>query len=136
VVIESQPKQLHSLLAETTLDILSKSKQINSKRAGTLKLQSDETITPRLICFKAELDFPKKFKDDPGTIENKSKLDTTVKTFQSTLRSLIIEQNYLHYHITQRRASTTFCQKNAGHRSWLDMLSRQFGRSRSCRTLL
>jgi hypothetical protein len=94
VAIESQPKQLHSLLAETTLDILSKSEHINSKRTGTLKLQSDETITPRSICFKAELDFPEKFKDDPATIENKSKFDTTMKTFQSTLRNLIIEQNY------------------------------------------
>jgi hypothetical protein len=92
-VIELQPKQLHSLLVETTLDLLSKNEQITSKRTGNLKLQHDESIIPRSICFKAELDFPDKFKNDPTTIENKMKFDATMKSFQTTLQTLIVEQN-------------------------------------------
>jgi hypothetical protein len=92
-VIESQPKQLHSLLVETALNLLSKNELITSKQTGNLKLQHDESIIPRSICFKAELDFPDKFKNDPTTIENKTKFNATMKSFQTTLWTLIVEQN-------------------------------------------
>jgi hypothetical protein len=92
--IASQPKQLHTLLAETTLGLLSHTEHIQSKRTGTLRLQGPEAIIPKAINFKATLEIIDEFKDDQATIAHKQEFTEKLKEMQQSLSDIIVKHNH------------------------------------------